>query len=59
MWRPGILVSINDADWELVGEGDYVLRDGDVCLYLVLYIEATQIKGLESHDSNYWLRVSS
>ena len=46
MWRPGILVSINDADWELVGEGDYVLKDGDVCLYLVLYVEATQRLGI-------------
>ena len=27
--RPGILVLINDTDWELEGEGDYVLQDGD------------------------------
>ncbi|GJJ14602.1 hypothetical protein Clacol_008868 [Clathrus columnatus] len=27
--RPGILVLINDTDWELEGEGDYVLNDGD------------------------------
>ena len=46
IWRPGILVLINGADWELVGEGDYVLKDGDVCLYLVLYVEATQRLGI-------------
>ena len=27
--RPGILVLINDADWELEGEGDYELKSGD------------------------------
>ena len=27
--RPGILVLINDADWELEGEGEYLLQDGD------------------------------
>lgn len=27
--RPGILVLINDTDWELEGEGDYILEDGD------------------------------
>ncbi|KAF8513587.1 ubiquitin-like modifier 1 [Hysterangium stoloniferum] len=27
--RPGILVLINDTDWEIEGEGDYVLRDND------------------------------
>lgn len=27
--RPGILVLINDTDWELEGEGDYILKDGD------------------------------
>ncbi|KAH7915919.1 ubiquitin-related modifier 1 [Hygrophoropsis aurantiaca] len=27
--RPGILVLINDTDWELEGEGDYVLKDKD------------------------------
>ena len=32
--RPGILVLINNGDWELEGEGDYVLQDGDRnCLY--------------------------
>jgi len=28
--RPGILVLINDADWELEGELDYELNDGDL-----------------------------
>ena len=27
--RPGILVLINDADWELCGELEYQLEDGD------------------------------
>lgn len=27
--RPGILVLINDADWELEGENEYILKDGD------------------------------
>lgn len=27
--RPGILVLINDADWELEGEGSYELEQGD------------------------------
>ena len=27
--RPGILVLVNDADWELLGQTDYVLEDGD------------------------------
>jgi ubiquitin related modifier 1 len=27
--RPGILVLINDADWELVGELDYEIEQGD------------------------------
>lgn len=27
--RPGILVLINDADWELEGESAYELEDGD------------------------------
>ncbi|CCH61685.1 hypothetical protein TBLA_0F01420 [Henningerozyma blattae CBS 6284] len=28
--RPGILTLINDTDWELEGEGAYVLEKGDV-----------------------------
>jgi molybdopterin converting factor small subunit len=27
--RPGILVLVNDADWELDGQLDYRLQDGD------------------------------
>ena len=27
--RPGILVLVNDADWELVDQTAYVLDDGD------------------------------
>ncbi len=27
--RPGILVLVNDADWELMGQLDYILQDGD------------------------------
>jgi len=27
--RPGILVLINDSDWELCGELDYELQEGD------------------------------
>lgn len=32
--RPGVLVLINDADWELEGEGEYVLRAGDEVLFV-------------------------
>ncbi|ODV81336.1 ubiquitin-like protein [Suhomyces tanzawaensis NRRL Y-17324] len=28
--RPGILVLINDTDWELEGQEEYVLESGDV-----------------------------
>lgn len=36
--RPGILVLINDADWELEGELDYELQDGDeVCFISTLH----------------------
>lgn len=31
--RPGILVLINDTDWELEGEDDYQLREGDVITF--------------------------
>ncbi|OXB69152.1 hypothetical protein ASZ78_009628, partial [Callipepla squamata] len=33
-WRPGILVLINDADWELMGELDYKLQDQDNVLFI-------------------------
>lgn len=32
--RPGILVLVNDADWELEGEGEYVLQDRDEILFV-------------------------
>lgn len=31
--RSGILVLINDSDWELEGKEDYVLNSGDVCTF--------------------------
>ncbi|KAG9019147.1 Ubiquitin- modifier 1 [Tulasnella sp. 427] len=32
--RPGILVMINDVDWELEGEGEYVLKEGDEVVFI-------------------------
>ncbi|KAN0094540.1 Ubiquitin-related modifier 1 [Tylopilus felleus] len=32
--RPGILVLINDTDWELEGEGAYELRNGDEIVFI-------------------------
>jgi len=32
--RPGILVLINDADWELEGELDYELKDRDEMVFI-------------------------
>ncbi|EGF77549.1 hypothetical protein BATDEDRAFT_91557 [Batrachochytrium dendrobatidis JAM81] len=32
--RPGILVLINDVDWELLGELDYVLCDKDTVVFI-------------------------
>ena len=32
--RPGILVLINDADWELEGEDHYELKDHDNVLFV-------------------------
>ena len=32
--RPGILVLINDSDWELEGEGDYQLKSGDDIVFI-------------------------
>ena len=32
--RPGILVLINDADWELEGEENYELANGDNILFV-------------------------
>ncbi|XP_034989264.1 ubiquitin-related modifier 1-like [Zootoca vivipara] len=31
---PGILVLINDADWELMGELDYLLQDQDNVIFI-------------------------
>ncbi|KAK7791474.1 hypothetical protein R5R35_002393 [Gryllus longicercus] len=32
--RPGILVLVNEADWELLGGNDYVLKEGDTVLFI-------------------------
>ncbi|XP_078041704.1 ubiquitin-related modifier 1 isoform X1 [Augochlora pura] len=32
--RPGILVLVNDTDWELLGEGNYKLCPGDAVLFI-------------------------
>lgn len=32
--RPGILVLINEADWELEGEDGYELKNGDNVLFV-------------------------
>uniref|UniRef100_A0A3B3QDR4 Ubiquitin-related modifier 1 n=1 Tax=Paramormyrops kingsleyae TaxID=1676925 RepID=A0A3B3QDR4_9TELE len=32
--RPGILVLINDADWELMGELSYLLQDQDNVVFI-------------------------
>lgn len=32
--RPGILVLINDADWELEGEETYEIKSGDNILFV-------------------------
>jgi len=32
--RPGILVLINDTDWELEGEGDYVVQNDDEIVFI-------------------------
>ncbi|KXN89777.1 Ubiquitin-related modifier 1 [Leucoagaricus sp. SymC.cos] len=32
--RPGILVLVNDTDWELEGEGDYELKSGDEIVFI-------------------------
>lgn len=32
--RPGILVLINDTDWELEGEGTYELKSGDEIVFI-------------------------
>ncbi|KAI6141886.1 ubiquitin-like modifier 1 [Pisolithus tinctorius] len=32
--RPGVLVLINDTDWELEGEGTYEISDGDEIVFI-------------------------
>lgn len=32
--RPGILVLINEADWELMGELDYELQENDNIVFI-------------------------
>lgn len=32
--RPGILVLINEADWELEGEESYELKEGDRVMFV-------------------------
>ena len=32
--RPGVLVLVNDADWELEGETAYLLQDGDRIVFI-------------------------
>ena len=32
--RPGILVLINDTDWELEGEGGYIVKDNDEIVFI-------------------------
>ena len=32
--RPGILVIVNGTDWELEGEGDYLLQKDDKILFI-------------------------
>ena len=32
--RPGILVLVNDSDWELLGELEYRLQDGDIVTFI-------------------------
>ena len=32
--RPGILVLVNDTDWELEGEGSYQLKENDEVVFI-------------------------
>ncbi|KAK9300739.1 hypothetical protein QLX08_006688 [Tetragonisca angustula] len=32
--RPGILVLVNDTDWELLGEGNYKINSGDTIMFI-------------------------
>jgi ubiquitin related modifier 1 len=32
--RPGVLVLVNEADWELEGLGEYILEEGDEIAFI-------------------------
>ena len=32
--RPGVLVLVNDADWEIEGKGEYEVQDGDAISFI-------------------------
>ncbi|XP_015793409.1 ubiquitin-related modifier 1 [Tetranychus urticae] len=32
--RPGVLILVNDVDWEILGENEYKLADGDKVLFI-------------------------
>lgn len=32
--RPGLLVLVNDTDWELLGELDYVIKENDSIVFI-------------------------
>ena len=32
--RPGILVLVNDTDWELLGQLDYIIEEGDSVVFI-------------------------
>mmetsp|Transcript_4664 Transcript_4664/g.9385 ORF Transcript_4664/g.9385 Transcript_4664/m.9385 type:complete len:97 (+) Transcript_4664:462-752(+) len=32
--RPGVLVLVNDVDWELEGRGTYLIQDGDTIAFI-------------------------
>ena len=34
LFRPGILVLINQTDWELLGETEYEIGDGDTVTFI-------------------------
>ncbi|KAJ3282428.1 hypothetical protein HDU79_009942 [Rhizoclosmatium sp. JEL0117] len=68
--RPGILVLINDADWELEGELEYELAEKDVIVFISTlhggnhlgFAEAfpcnTQLTGKENISASDWLGAS-
>ena len=44
--RPGILVLVNNTDWELLGELDYPIQDGDNVVFI------STLHGGHNHNSN-------